>query len=62
VSPSCKALPLDKLPNRPFDWRWLMSKTRGGYRTDWFPSHVSTVSFHWDYAGVMHVMHGAGRA
>jgi hypothetical protein len=40
----------------PFDWRSMMSNSWGGYTTNRFPSHVSTVPFVWDYLGTRHNM------
>jgi hypothetical protein len=45
---------------RPFDWRsdwrYVTSSGWGGYTTNEFPSHVSTVPFVWDDAGIRHDM------
>jgi hypothetical protein len=40
----------------PFDWRAPMSNPWGGYTTNQFPSHVSTVPFVWNYAGTRYNM------
>jgi hypothetical protein len=40
----------------PFDWRSLMSHSLGGYTTNMFPSHVSTIPFGWDYVGTRYNM------
>ncbi len=40
----------------PFDWRSLTSGGWGGYLTNQFPSHVSTVPFVWEYFGTRHDM------
>jgi Domain of unknown function (DUF4419) len=39
-----------------FDWRSQMSNPWGGYKTNWFPSHVSKVQFVWDEDGTWHDM------
>jgi hypothetical protein len=44
-------------PQRPFDWRSLMSaEWGGGYATNQFPSHISKVPFVWEYEGTRHDM------
>ena len=40
----------------PFNWRSLMSRDRGGYPTNQFPSHLSKVPFVWDYFGTLYNM------
>jgi Domain of unknown function (DUF4419) len=40
----------------PFNWRRPMYRRGGGYRTNMFPSHVSTVPFVWDYLGALYNM------
>lgn len=40
----------------PFNWRRPMYGWGGGYRTNMFPSHVSTVPFVWDYFGTRYDM------
>lgn len=39
-----------------FDWSSQMSNPWGGYKTNWFPSHISGVPFVWDDDGTRHDM------